>query len=102
MKKNLAILMSFVGAMGAGAMALAFPGGGGDPQPLPWCIEAKWFNSTITCDGGCGTQYVICPGSILCAKSTVNRNASTLYPAFAPCRLFIGGSGTCPSCTGGT
>lgn len=102
MKKNLATLLPLVGAMGAGAAALAYQDGGGDPQPLPWCVKVQWFNSTITCYGGCGVQYTICPGRILCAKGLDFQSASGVYSAFANCRLFVGGSGSCPSCTGGT
>lgn len=80
--------------------SLAIPISGGDG-----CYIPTWFSNKITCEGGCGQQYTVCPGAILCTPVTSDGTkplGTITTGATSPCRTYLAGTGTCPNCTGGT
>lgn len=79
------------------AFALATPGGSN-----PVCYVETWFDVTQTEEGNCAT-YADCPGRVLCAVGTVDKNFSTITFGPYPCDDFSGGiMGPGGICTGGT
>jgi len=66
------------------------------------CYELFWFNSKTTCEGGCGVTYTVCPGAVLCDVSNAGGHPGPITVGPYPCVTYIGGTGTCPDCAGGT